>query len=103
MINTSQLELIQTLNEGYSNIILVIDPTETMQDRVYVAGEFRENTDSVKYFSISRYRDITKIISMNSTFSNSPDAVKSVVTAIENTEQIVKERKFCDKFIWIKF
>lgn len=103
MLKKEQLELIAVLNKSYSNIILVVDPTENVETRIYIAGDFRENTESIKYFSITHYRDITQIINESSMSFNTRGRLEEIVTSIENTEQTIKERKFCDKFMWIKF
>jgi hypothetical protein len=34
---------------------------------------------------------------------NTRGRLEEIVTSIENTEQVIKERKFCDKFMWVKF
>lgn len=103
MLKEQQIELIGFLRKTYNNIIFVIDPTENLAAKIYIVNEFRENDTSNKYFSFSGYKDISKIIDEASISFNTKERLEEIITSIEMTEIEMKERKFCDKFYWVKF
>lgn len=104
VFNRAQTELLEELAKNYANILIIIDPTGNLRTEVYVASEFRTVEKDTYYCSIRGFKQITDIIDQNSTYVNSVDSVLTVTTAIDHLTQAVssKERKFSDRFIWIK-
>lgn len=100
--NKDQFVLLEALSEKYSNIIIVIDTTDNLRTEVYEAAEFRYSESGTLFHSINGYRRITDVIDQNSTYSNSPDALGTVTTKINSMIPILKERKYSNKFIWLK-
>lgn len=100
--NKAQFILLEALSEKYSNIIIVIDPTDNLKVEVYEAAEFRYSESGTLFNSINGYRRITEVIDQKSTYVNSPDALGTVTTKINSMIPTLKERKYSNKFIWLK-
>ena len=100
--NQQQNELLEELSKAYTNVLIMIDPTNTMFVEVYIVTEFREATHDNKFHSIRGWKKINHVLSDNSTFTNSKDIMGAIVTRIDDIPNISKERRFSEYFIWKK-
>lgn len=104
IFNKAQLTLLNELSKEFSNLIVVIDPTENLRTEVYVATEFRHAEKDSTFNTLRGYKVITDIIAQNSIYTHNVNSLKTVLTSIDDLESSGsnKVREFSDKFLWIK-
>jgi hypothetical protein len=101
IFNSNQIDLLDALSAEYQ-LVLVIDETNTLKPEIYHVSEYRDSTANNLFFSINGYKRITNIVEANSVYVNNTNALRTIVTQIDNLPINNRERKFSNHFKWIK-
>ena len=104
VFNDNQIDLLEALAKEY-NVLIVTDRFGVFSPEVYVVTDYRYYTDKNPYISFAGWKKITRVIADNSTYSNSPNILRTVITQIDSgIAATSKQREFDNhQFSFIKF